>query len=120
VAVVDDSIVRGTTSKHLVKLLRQAGAEKIYFISAAPPIKHSCIYGIDMAISTELIAGQHQIDEIAEFIEADALVYQSVENLQSLYNGCSLCYACFSGNYPTGDATAFLQHIEQERICSKK
>lgn len=120
VAVVDDSIVRGTTSKHLVKLLRQAGAEKIYFISAAPPIKHPCIYGIDMAISTELIASQHQIDEVAEFIGADALVYQSLENLQALYNGCSLCYACFSGNYPTGDATAFLQHIEQERICSKK
>jgi amidophosphoribosyltransferase len=120
VAVVDDSIVRGTTSKHLVKLLRQAGADKVYFISAAPPIKQPCVYGIDMAISTELIASQNNIGEIAKFIGADALVYQSLEDLQELYHDFSACYACFSGCYPTGDATEVLHHIEQERIASKK
>jgi amidophosphoribosyltransferase len=120
VAVVDDSIVRGTTSKHLVKLLRRAGAEKVYFISAAPPIKNPCIYGIDMAISTELIASQHNEDEVARFIGADALVYQSLNDLQTCYQDSALCDACFSGHYPTGEATEFLQHIEQERMASKK
>jgi amidophosphoribosyltransferase len=120
VAVVDDSIVRGTTSKHIVKLLRQAGAEKVYFISAAPPLKHPCIYGVDMAVSTELIAHENCMDDIAQFIGADALVYQSLDDLQSLYRDFPMCYACFSGCYPTGDATEFLQHIEAERLSSQK
>ncbi len=119
VAVVDDSIVRGTTSKHLVTLLRQAGAEKVYFISAAPPIKHPCIYGIDMAIRGELIAGNYSIDEVGSYITADALLYQSLEDLRSLYPKCSICDACFSGDYPTGDATEVLKQIEQERLDSK-
>jgi len=120
VAVVDDSIVRGTTSKRLVSLLRQAGAEKVYFISAAPPIKHPCIYGIDMAIRGELIAGSQSIKEVGKYIAADALMYQSLEDLRSLYQGCTMCDACFSGDYPTGDATEVLNQIEQERIASKK
>jgi amidophosphoribosyltransferase len=119
VAVVDDSIVRGTTSKRLVTLLRQAGAEKVYFLSAAPPIKHPCIYGIDMAIRGELIAGSQSIEEVGKYIAADALMYQSLEDLRSLYQDCTMCDACFSGEYPTGDATEVLNHIEQERIASK-
>ncbi|MBD3305371.1 amidophosphoribosyltransferase [candidate division KSB3 bacterium] len=121
VAVVDDSIVRGTTSKHIIKLLRQAGASSVYFISAAPPIKHPCIYGVDMAITTELIAGKTKnLNEIADYLEADALVYQSLEDLQALYHDFSACYACFSGTYPTGDSTEILKDIEQERLASKK
>jgi amidophosphoribosyltransferase len=119
VAVVDDSIVRGTTSKHIVRLLRQAGADQVYFISAAPPIKHPCIYGIDMAISAELIAGQGDMSKTAEFIGADALVYQSLDALQELYRGFSACYACFSGQYPTGNPAAYLRHIEQERLAAQ-
>ena len=121
VAVVDDSIVRGTTSKRIIKLLKNAGAEKVYFISAAPPIKHQCIYGIDMAISTELIAGKTEnIEEIAQYLEVDALIYQPLENLQALYPDSTMCYACFAGKYPTGDMTGVLQDIEQERIASQK
>ncbi len=121
VAVVDDSIVRGTTSKRIVKLLRQAGAEKVYFISAAPPIKHPCIYGIDMAISTDLIATKlPNIEDIATYLEADALIYQSLEDLQSLYPERSMCYACFEGKYPTGHCQEELSLIEQERIASQK
>lgn len=121
VAVVDDSIVRGTTSKHIVKLLRNAGAREVYMVSAAPPIKHPCIYGIDMAISAELIAGTNrQLPEIANYIGADALIYQSLEELQGAYQEFPLCHACFSGVYPTGDASVILQEIEQERIASKK
>ena len=121
VAVVDDSIVRGTTSKHLVKLLRRAGAKEVYFISAAPPIKHPCIYGIDMAISTELIAGNSKnIDEITEYLGADALIYQTLDDLRELYRDFPICNACFSGCYPTGNPTEVLQQIEQERIASKK
>ncbi len=81
VAVVDDSIVRGTTSKRIIRLLR-GGAEKVYFISAAPPIKHPCIYGIDMAISAkrDLIATKmSNVEEIARYLEADALIYQPLE-----------------------------------------
>lgn len=121
VAVVDDSIVRGTTSKRIVKLLRNAGAEKVYFISAAPPIKHPCIYGIDMAISTDLIAANTpNIEDIARYLEADALIYQPLEDLQSLYPHDSMCYACFSGKYPCGETQEMLHDIEQERIASQK
>jgi len=121
VAVVDDSIVRGTTSKRIVKLLRNAGAEKVYFISAAPPIKYPCIYGIDMAISTDLIATKlPDIDDIADYLEADALIYQSLEDLQALYPERSMCYACFEGKYPTGHCQEELSQIEQERIASQK
>ena len=70
-AVVDDSIVRGTTSRRIVRLLREAGATEVYFISSAPPIVSPCIYGIDMAMSTELIAANYTEDEICRYIEAD-------------------------------------------------
>ncbi len=118
VAVVDDSIVRGTTSKHIVKQIRHAGAEKVYFISAAPPLKHPCIYGIDMAIPKDLIAVRTpEFDDIAQFIGADALIYQTLENLQTLYQDFSACYACFSGEYPTGNPDKVLKQIEEERLA---
>ncbi len=120
VAVVDDSIVRGTTSKHIIKLLRNAGAKEVYFISAAPPIKHPCIYGIDIAITNELIAGEKNNDEIKKLIDADALIYQSLEDLQDLYKDFGICDACFSGNYPTGNHGDYIKEMEKERIYSKK
>ncbi len=121
VAVVDDSIVRGTTSKRIVGLLRKAGAEKVYFISATPPVKHPCIYGIDMAISRDLLAHKSpNIDDIAEHLGADALIYEPLEELQALYPASSMCDACFSGKYPTGDSREVLHDIEQERIASQK
>jgi amidophosphoribosyltransferase len=117
IAVVDDSIVRGTTSKHIVNLLRNAGAKEIYFVSAAPPVKHPCVYGIDMAISSELI-GRNTFNEIAEYLGVDELVYQSLSELQELYKDASLCYACFNGNYPVENSKQYLELIETERAQS--
>ncbi|QNE40999.1 amidophosphoribosyltransferase [Hymenobacter sp. NBH84] len=119
VAVVDDSIVRGTTSRRIVRILREAGAKEVYFISSAPPIVSPCIYGIDMAMSTELIAANHTEQEICDYIEADRVIYQSVEDLQELFSPekghGGNCFACFTGNYPTGDVTRYLRHIQEER-----
>lgn len=120
VAVIDDSIVRGTTSKRIVNLLKKAGAKKIYFISAAPPIKYPCVYGIDMSIGTELIAKNYNNEEISEFIEADKLIYQSLDDLRKLYKDFNMCDACFSGIYPTGKIDNFIKEIEEERIKLKK
>lgn len=116
VAVVDDSIVRGTTSKRIVRILKEAGAKEVYFISAAPPIKHPCIYGIDMAVSTELIASKKTLEEITEAIEADAVVYQSLDDLKEMYKDLNFCNACFSGNYPVGGSEKYLKEIAKERV----
>ena len=81
VLLVDDSIVRGTTSKQIVEMAREAGAKKVFFASAAPPIRFQNVYGIDMAATSELIAHQKDEDQIAEYIGADWLVYQNLEDL---------------------------------------
>ena len=120
IAVVDDSIVRGTTSKRIVKMLKEAGAKEIYFISASPPLKHPCIYGIDMSISTELIASNKTVEYIKKYIKADALIYQSLEDLREIFQDQSMCTACLSGEYPTEDAFIALKLIEAERFAAKK
>ena len=81
VLLVDDSIVRGTTSKQIVEMAREAGAKKVFFASAAPPVRFQNVYGIDMAATTELIAHQKDEGQIAEYIGADWLVYQNLEDL---------------------------------------
>lgn len=101
VAVVDDSIVRGTTSKHIVSLLRDRGAREVYFVSASPPLKHPCIYGIDISRQNEIIASTRSVEDIRQYIGADALIYPSLSDLHSLFSPSSHCDACFSGNYPT-------------------
>jgi len=116
---VDDSIVRGTTSKRIVKILREAGAKEVYFVSAAPPLKHPCMYGIDMAVSTDLIASKKTLKEITKVIEADAVIYQSLEDLKSLYEDFNFCNACFSGEYPVGGSKKYLKDIAKERAKSK-
>jgi amidophosphoribosyltransferase len=120
IVAVDDSIVRGTTSKHLVKLLKDAGAKEVYYATAAPPVKFPCIYGIDMSVKRELLAGYKSEEEILKIIGADALIYQSLEDLKSLYEDLGCCYACFSGEYPTGASAEMICEIEKERICSKR
>src|SRR6187551_2394491 len=100
--VVDDSIVRGTTTKQIVGLLRRAGAAEVHVRISAPPIYHPCFYGIDTSIETELIASTHTVEEIREFIGADTLGYLSVKGVLA---GLDLpydqfCFACFDGNYP--------------------
>jgi amidophosphoribosyltransferase len=100
--VVDDSIVRGTTTKQIVGLLRRAGAAEIHVRISAPPIFHPCFYGIDTSIETELIAASHSSDEIREFIGADTLGYLSIKGVLAALDlpYDRFCFACFDGNYP--------------------
>ncbi len=101
VVVVDDSIVRGTTSKKLVKLIRDAGAKEIHFRVSSPPIVSPCFFGIDMPTKDELIASHRSIKEIEEFIGADSLKYLSLEGMLSMKSlpDTTFCSSCFSGNY---------------------
>jgi amidophosphoribosyltransferase len=100
--VVDDSIVRGTTTRAIVGLLRKAGAAEVHVRISAPPIYHPCFYGIDTSVETELIAASHSEEEIRAFIDADSLGYLSIEGLLRAldlpYEG--FCFACFDGRYP--------------------
>ena len=100
--VVDDSIVRGTTTPHVVSLLRKAGAKEVHMRVCAPPIKHPCYMGVDMATRQELIASNKSEDEIRRFIGADTLGYLGVKGLMKVVGGTEggFCDACFTGNYP--------------------
>ena len=100
--VVDDSIVRGTTTPHVVDLLRRAGATEIHLRVCAPPIKHPCYLGVDMATRQELIAANKSVPEIQDMTGADSLGYLSVRGLMDLVHGQQggFCDACFTGNYP--------------------
>ena len=100
--VVDDSIVRGTTTPHVVNLLRKAGAKEVHMRVCAPPIKHPCFMGVDMASREELLAANKSLDEIRSFIGADSLGYLSVQGLMKVVGGSDggFCDACFTGNYP--------------------
>lgn len=120
VAVVDDSIVRGTTARLLVEMLRKAGATEVYVVSAAPPIKHPCIYGIDMSARGEIIAAHNEVEDVKRYLGADAVVYQRLEDLQDLYRDLPCCYACFSGEYPTGATPEALAEIEAEKISARR
>ncbi len=100
--IIDDSIVRGTTTPHVVALLRRAGAKEIHLRICAPPIQHPCFLGVDMATEWELIATRKSIEEIRDHIQADSLGYISLDGLLSSVGRSreSLCMACFTGEYP--------------------
>ncbi len=102
VVLVDDSIVRGTTSKKIVDMVRAAGATQVHMRIAAPPTKYGCFYGVDTPDSEKLLAHTHTIKQIEEFIGVDSLAYISMEGLYGALNDSSdrYCDACFSGNYP--------------------
>jgi amidophosphoribosyltransferase len=126
VLLVDDSIVRGTTSRQIIKLAREAGARKVYFASAAPPVRYPNVYGIDMPAATELIANGRSIEEVQELIGADRLIYQDLHGLiRSVRHDNSdieeFDTSCFSGEYVTGDVTdEYLHEIEQRRNDAAK
>ena len=101
VVLIDDSIVRGTTSGRIVKLLREAGATEIHMRISSPPFLHPCYYGTDIDSEEHLIACMHSVEEIAEIIGADTLGYLPVSELGALTGNCQYCSACFSGDYPT-------------------
>ena len=102
VAIIDDSIVRGTTSKKIVKMIREAGAKEVHVRISSPPILYSCFYGIDTPTRSELIASQYDIAGIKKFLDADSVHYISIEKLLSVFNDNrgNFCTACFDGNYP--------------------
>ena len=120
IAVVDDSIVRGTTSRHIIHMLKEYGAKEVYFVSASPAVKFPCIYGIDMSVKKELIAANNNCEEIAESLGCDKVIYQTVEGLRELYSDLPICDACFSGEYPTGITQEILDQIESEKLKSDR
>ncbi len=111
VLLVDDSIVRGTTSREIVQMAREAGARKVYLASAAPPVRYPNVYGIDMPTAEELIAHGRSVEEIRRFIGADALIYQDLEPMQRVVRALNpkldgFEASCFDGHYITGDVSA--------------
>ncbi|KDO40548.1 hypothetical protein CISIN_1g0455451mg, partial [Citrus sinensis] len=102
VVVVDDSIVRGTTSSKIVRLLKEAGAKEVHMRIASPPIIASCYYGVDTPSSEELISNRMSVEEIREFIGCDSLAFLLIDSLNKMLGDDSqnFCYACFSGKYP--------------------
>jgi len=111
VLLVDDSIVRGTTSKEIVQMARDAGARKVYMASAAPPVRFPNVYGIDMPTKEELIAHNRSLDEIREYIGADALIYQDVAAMKRVVAQLNpklqgFEASCFDGHYITGDVSS--------------
>lgn len=121
VLLVDDSIVRGNTSRQIVELARACGAKKVYFASCSPPVSHPCVYGVDMSTRGELIARDRTEQEIAAKLGADAVIYQDVDDLRLAVTNTgsklNYCAACFDGKYPTPDVTSeTLSCIENARL----
>ena len=106
VVIIDDSLVRGTTSKILIEIIRKAGAKEVHFRSASPAVKHSCYFGIDTAHREELIASRLSVEEIRKEINADTLDYLTMENMLKSLKGCNYCVGCFNGEYPVDTPTA--------------
>ena len=120
VLLVDDSIVRGTTSREIVQMARESGARKVFFASAAPPVRFPNVYGIDMPTRAELIAAHRSEDEVGAEIGADALIYQDLEALKDAVRMTNPKLAtfetsCFDGVYVTGDVTSDYLHIIETR-----
>ena len=121
VLLVDDSIVRGTTSKQIIEMAREAGARRVYCASASPPVRYPNVYGIDMPAASELVAANRTEKEVARFIGADWLIYQDLSDLIEAVSHDNADVdgfdaSCFSGEYVTGDVTAtYLARLERER-----
>ncbi len=121
VVLIDDSIVRGTTSARIVRLLREAGAKEVHMRLSAPPFKHPCYFGTDIDSTDNLIAAHHSVEEIAEIIGVDSLGYLNVDYLPKLadQSTCGFCNGCFTGKYPV-DPPKHSEKHKFERQLSKK
>jgi amidophosphoribosyltransferase len=121
VLLVDDSIVRGTTSRQIIEMAREAGARKVYFASAAPPVRYPNVYGIDMPAAAELVAAGRSEAQVQEIIGADWLIYQDLTDLVQavIHENADIDAfdtSCFSGEYVTGDVSrAYLDELEIAR-----
>ena len=130
VLLVDDSIVRGTTSKEIVQMARDAGANKVYLASAAPPVRFPNVYGIDMPTPEELVAHERSVEEIRQIIGCDALIYQEVNAMREAVSRSALAgspevkgfdASCFDGVYITGDITvADIARLNQQRVNTEE
>jgi amidophosphoribosyltransferase len=126
VLLIDDSIVRGTTSAQIIDLAREAGANRVYFASAAPPVRYANVYGIDMPAASELVAADRTDEEVARIIGADRLIYQDLDDLvrACLHHDSQIQEfddSCFSGQYVTGDVTpSYLARLQEERSDEAK
>ena len=123
VMIMDDSIVRGNTSREIVRMLRDFGAKKVYFASACPPVKSPCFYGVDMPTRGELIAGNMNVDEIEKFLEVDTLLYQEIDDLVEAvtrkgdHHIDTPCMACLNGHYVANDIDeATIKSMETQRL----
>jgi amidophosphoribosyltransferase len=126
VLIVDDSIVRGTTSREIVQMARESGARKVFFASAAPPVRFPNVYGIDMPTREELIATRRSEEEIAAEIMADAVIYQDLDALKAAILQVNPALgdfeaSCFDGCYITGDVTTeYLASVESQRDAGRQ
>ena len=126
VLLVDDSIVRGTTSKEIVQMARDAGARKVYLASAAPPVRYPNVYGIDMPTSSELVAHNRSVEEIREIIGCDALIYQDVDGMKKAIGSLNpqiqdFDASCFDGVYVTGDITGDdIARLNESRLVGEE
>lgn len=120
VILVDDSIVRGTTSARIVKLLRDAGAKEVHMLSSAPPFLNPCYYGTDIDSRENLIACHHSVEEISKIIGTDSLGYLDIEHAMRLTggDGTGFCAACFDGNYPTDIPTSTNKNRFEQKIST--
>jgi amidophosphoribosyltransferase len=116
VVIIEDSIIRGTTSRTRVQAIRQAGATEIHMLVSCPPHRFPCYYGIDFSTKGELIACQHSVEEIRRFLELDGLGYLSLESMVEATGlpRSSFCLACFNGDYPVQPA------LDTSKFCLEK
>jgi amidophosphoribosyltransferase len=126
VLLVDDSIVRGTTSQEIVQMARDAGARKVYLASAAPPVRFPNVYGIDMPTSSELVAYNRTVEEVRAIIGCDALIYQDVDAMKKAIGSLNAAIkdfdaSCFDGVYVTGDVgVADIARLSAARVSSQE
>ena len=120
VVLIDDSIVRGTTSQRIVKLLREAGAKEIHMRISAPPFLHPCYYGTDIDSEENLIAFHHTVEEIAKIIGVDSLGYLATDELRELVGNDDFCSACFTNEYPTSIPKACSKNRFEQKLSHKK
>ncbi|MGN6103979.1 MAG: amidophosphoribosyltransferase, partial [Kofleriaceae bacterium] len=120
VVVVDDSLVRGTTSRKIVKMLRGAGAREVHLRISAPPTTHPCFYGINTPTRSELVAASHTVEEIARYVTCDTLGYLSHDGMMTAVagerSGQGYCSACFTGDYPVALGTSDLVQLRRARV----
>lgn len=126
VLILDDSIVRGTTSREIVKMVKEFGAKEIYFVSACPPITHPCFYGIDMPSRDELIGANKSVEKIRHYLGVDILLYQTQEDLveavtrRGAHQIENPCMACMNGNYVCGEMSQEkIENLQQKRQMEK-